>query len=76
MGFDMCSCCYKQDSNLTMRRSSLVSGQRVALCRDCLGHELRSVVILCGRTNGPGYIKKQLLDKLYCGSEILARDLV
>lgn len=76
MVLNMCSCCYAKDDNLTMRRSRLVAGQRAAFCEKCLGHELRSVVILCGRTNGPEYIRKQLLDKLYCGPEILARDLV
>ena len=76
MVLNMCACCYQKNDDLTMRRSRLVAGQRAALCQNCLGHELRSVVILCGRTNGPGYIKNQLLNKLYCGSEILARDLV
>lgn len=73
---NMCSCCYREDSNLTVRRSRLIGGQRMAVCNDCNGHELRSLVVLCGRTNGPGYISKQLIDKLYCGPEILARDLV
>lgn len=76
MVYDTCACCYRRSPEITVRRSALVAAQRVATCPDCRGHELRSIVVLCGRTNGPGYIQKQLLDKLYCGPEILARDLV
>lgn len=76
MVLNVCSCCCQKCENLTVRRSRLVAATRAALCPECLGHELRAIVILCGRINGPGYIKNQLLNKLYCGSEILARDLV
>lgn len=76
MQHSMCSCCYRETDTLSHRRSSLVSGQRLAVCEQCKGHELRSLVILCGRTNGIQYVSKHLLDKLYCGPEILARDLV
>ena len=74
---DRCKCC-DAAGDLVVRKSSLKKGVQFALCPVCLkeNHEPRWWLILFGRANGVRAVEKQVKNGLYCGKEILARELL
>lgn len=74
---NVCQCCDSRVSG-TNSKSKLKKGVTFNICGVCAvsGHEPKFWVILYGRANGVRTVEKFLRERLYCGEEILARELV
>lgn len=72
-----CFCC-GTPGDLVTSKSKLKKGVSWNLCPLCAkeGHEPRFWVILFGRSNGVRAVEKFVKNGLYCGNEILARELL
>lgn len=74
----LCSSCGKQRAELHAKRSRLITNMPLYLCNDCIKSkfEPRFIIILQGRKNGPESVAEYIVNKRYCGKEILASELI
>jgi protein-arginine kinase activator protein McsA len=74
----LCYSCSKPKANLTLRKSSLLSGVNLLLCQTCIENkfEPRWTIILSARKNGPDYVRDFIVKRRYLGNEITATELI
>jgi NMD protein affecting ribosome stability and mRNA decay len=74
----VCYSCGKPKSELTTRKSSLLSGINLLLCKNCIEskYEPRWIIILAGRKSGPEKVRDYILKNRYVGKEISASELI
>ena len=72
-----CQCCDKVGP-VTNTKSKIKRGSGFYLCEGCAAekHEPRFWLILFGRSNGVRSIEKHAQQGLYCGPEILLREVL
>lgn len=62
-------------SSLSHRNSRLLTGTKLHLCSNCDNMEPRFLIILTARQYGGDSVSNYIRKKLYCGEEILAKEL-
>lgn len=74
----ICYSCSKPKANLTLRKSSLLSGVNLLLCQSCVNDKLepRWTIILSGRKYGPEHVREFIIRHRYIGREITATELI
>ncbi|AXG66255.1 hypothetical protein SEA_ANNADREAMY_164 [Streptomyces phage Annadreamy] len=74
----VCACCGRQHNELRAQNSRLIAGNKFFACPSCKADkkEPRAYVILVGRASGPDSVTDYILNRRYCGDEILAKELV
>jgi hypothetical protein len=73
-----CSSCDKAKAELFPRKSALLRGMTLYMCRSCLdnGLEPRWVIILAGRRDGTDYVRDYIVKNRYVGETIKAEELI
>ena len=73
-----CSSCDKAKAELFPRKSSLLRGISIFMCRSCLdsGLEPRWIIILAGRREGTDYVRDFVVKSKYIGAPIRAEELI
>ena len=74
----ICYSCGKQKSELSLRKSTLLSGVNLMMCNVCIEskYEPRWVIILAGRQNGTQSIRDYIVKHRYIGKDILGSELI
>lgn len=74
----ICYSCGQPKSELTPKKSQLLSGVNLLLCKKCieLKYEPRWIIILSGRKYGPDKVRDYILKTRYVGKEISASELI
>lgn len=74
----LCYSCDKPKSELQPKKSNLLSGINLLLCKKCieLRYEPRWVIILAGRKFGPQFVRDYVIKNRYVGKEISANELI
>lgn len=74
----MCSVCSGQRKELHAKKSKLLKSTQLYLCNECLKgqKEPRWLIILIGRTKGPGTVVDYVKKRRYAGEPILAEELL
>jgi hypothetical protein len=74
----VCYSCGQPKSELSPKKSTLLSGMSLLLCKKCIEskYEPRWIVILAGRKNGPNSVRDYIVKQRYVGKEISASELI
>lgn len=74
----LCYSCGQPKSELTPKKSSLLSGMNLLLCKKCIEskYEPRWIIILAGRKFGPETVREYVIRHRYVGKEIAASELI
>lgn len=74
----VCYSCGQPKSELTPKKSALLNGMNLLLCKKCVEskYEPRWIVILAGRKFGPSYVRDYIVKSKYVGKEISASELI
>jgi hypothetical protein len=74
----LCYSCGKQKSEVTLKKSSLLSGVNLMMCNTCIEmkFEPRWVIILAGRQQGTTYVRDYIIKRRYIGQDILGSELI
>lgn len=74
----LCYSCSRPKANLSVRKSSLLSGVNLLLCQSCIDakFEPRWTIILSGRKYGPDHVRDFIVRHRYEGKEITATELI
>lgn len=74
----MCSVCSGFRETLHPKKSKLLKSVTLLLCNECLkgSREPRYLIILVGRTKGPGFVLEYVKHHRYAGEPILAKELL
>ena len=74
----LCYSCNKSKNELSLRKSSLLSGINLMMCTTCIESkfEPRWVVILAGRQRGTQAVRDYIVKRRYIGKEILGSELI
>lgn len=74
----LCYSCGKPKSELTLKKSGLLSGVNLMMCQSCMDnkYEPRWVIILAGRQNGTQAIRDYIIKHRYIGKDILGSELI
>jgi hypothetical protein len=74
----VCYSCGQPKAELSVKKSSLLSGINLMLCGVCLEgkYEPRWVIILAGRRSGPDLVRDYIVKHRYVGKEITATELI
>lgn len=75
----ICQSCNKVKAELHVKKSSLISGMNLLMCKTCIASkfEPRFVIILYGRQNGWDSVSPFLVPRQrYVGEPIAASDLI
>lgn len=73
-----CTVCDKQKNELTPKKSRLMAGMNLLLCKECEEgrREPRWLIILVGRKDGPKRVVEHIKHHRYVGEDILAKELI
>lgn len=74
----VCYSCGKPKGELTPKKSALLSGINLLLCKNCIEsrYEPRWIIILAGRKSGPESVRDYIIKNRYVGKEIAASELI
>ncbi len=74
----VCSSCDQPKAQLFAQKSKLVANATLFMCQSCLdkGYEPRWAIILAGRTMGVGAIRPYIVNNLYLGDQIKAKEVI
>jgi hypothetical protein len=74
----VCYSCGQPKSELATKKSSLLSGMTLLLCKKCIEfkYEPRWIIILAGRKFGPETVREYVIRHRYVGKEISASELI
>lgn len=74
----VCYSCGRPKSDLSPKKSSLLSGMSLLLCKNCIEckYEPRWIIILAGRKSGPESVREYIVKNRYVGKEISASELI
>jgi hypothetical protein len=73
-----CSSCDKPKDKLYPRKSTLLKGTTLYLCKSCIEKKMepRWVIILAGRRSGPDSIRDYIVKTRYYGKPIEAEEIL
>jgi len=74
----VCYSCGQPKNELSPKKSSLLGGMNLLLCKKCIEskYEPRWIIILAGRKNGPQSVRDYIVKHKYVGKEISASELI
>jgi len=74
----LCYSCSKPKANLSIKKSTLITGVNLLMCQSCIDSkfEPRWTIILSGRKNGPEHVRDFIIRHRYIGKEITANELI
>lgn len=74
----VCSSCDQPKAQLHAQKSKLVTNATIYMCQTCLekGFEPRWAIILAGRTLGIKIIRPYIVNNLYIGDQIRAKEVI
>lgn len=74
----VCYSCGQPKNELSPKKSSLLSGVNLLLCKKCIEfkYEPRWIIILAGRKFGPTSVRDYIVKHKYVGKEISASELI
>jgi hypothetical protein len=74
----VCYSCGQPKNDLTAKKSSLLGGMNLLLCKKCIEskYEPRWIIILAGRKFGPDSVREYVVRHRYVGKEISASELI
>jgi hypothetical protein len=73
-----CSSCDKAKAELFPKKSSLLMGTTLYMCKTCIDSKMepRWVIILAGRKDGPERVRDFIVKNRYCGDPITAEEII
>lgn len=74
----ICGSCDKQKAELFPRKSSLLRGTTLYMCRSCIDAKMepRWIIIMAGRRDGSESVKEFILKNRYIGRPIEASEII
>lgn len=73
-----CSSCDKAKNELFPKKSILLKGTNLYMCRTCIEEKMepRWVIILAGRREGPDFVRDYIVKNRYKGAPIKAEEII
>jgi hypothetical protein len=73
-----CSSCDQPKAELHPKKSSLLTGMTLYMCKSCIDskYEPRWIIILAGRKNGPDAVRDFIVKNRYVGKTITAEEVI
>ena len=74
----LCSSCDKQKAELFPKKSALLKGTTLYMCRTCIEAKMepRWIIILAGRRDGSDSVREYIVKNRYVGTPIRAEEII
>lgn len=74
----VCYSCGQPKNELTPKKSALLSGINLLMCKKCLEmkYEPRWIIIISARQQGASHVRDFIVKRRYLGKEITANELI